>query len=247
MCIVAPCLPRDENLLAAALLGCLRANLIHANGLSAMERITCAAFAYPPRGSQRRQRRRKSSEDGLETAPAMPVNSRGLTLPVFLAILLAMGYGLIRLEVYAGCFARRDKEAELLLYGRAYMRAIESFYRAGQGASARYPGSFEELISDQRFPGRRHMRRLYKDPLTGGEFVAVRNKDRGIVGVVSSSNDAPFRKRGFDAELAGFEKASSYREWRFDASKGTPTGPANGGAQAVAVSAPVAVKTASAR
>jgi hypothetical protein len=203
----------------------------------------CAAFAYSLPASQGRQRRRKKRETGLDGTHVFPGASRCLTLPLTLAAVIGLAFAVFRLEMYADCFGRRDKEAELLAYGRAYMHAIQSFYKAVPGEGARYPKSVEELISDPRLPGRHYLRRLYKDPITGGNFELVRNDASGIVGVVSASRAAPFRKRGFDKELAGFEKAATYRDWLFDASKALPPPLAKGTVQAAALP-PAPAKTA---
>ena len=145
--------------------------------------------------------------------------SQGFTLPLMLIILIALAYSGMRLELNGSYLLRRDREEELLFRGRAYMNAIKSYYLAAPGVAARYPAKLEELVADPRFRGRRHIRQLYDDPMTGGGFGLLRNESGGIVGVVSASAGAPFLKTGFDEDLDGFDKAATYREWRFDVSK----------------------------
>jgi hypothetical protein len=160
-------------------------------------------------------------------AGGLPSSARGPILALALLSLAGVAFAAFRLDAYADALGRRGKEAELLLYGRAYMHAIESFRKAVPGEGARYPQSFQELTGDPRLAGRRHLRRLYKDPMTGQEFQAIRNETGGIVGVVSASTAPPFRKEGFERELAGFDNAPTYRDWLFQAAQPAPEAPAN--------------------
>ena len=69
---------------------------------------------------------------------------------------------------------RRAAEAELLAVGKEYQRAFASYYRHGQGAGKRFPDRLEDLTRDPRYSSMlRHLRRVYPDPLTGGEWGTV--------------------------------------------------------------------------
>jgi hypothetical protein len=198
--------------------------------------FSLASPARPPKP-------RKKSRTWRKDADFFRSSTRGPILALALTALAGVAYATFRLDTYAQAFARRGKEAELLLYGRAYMHAIENFYQAVPGAGARYPQTFEELISDPRLAGRRHLRRLYKDPMTGADFLPVRNETGGITGVVSASAARPVRKQGFELELAGFDDAPTYRDWLFDAS-GTQPWTAGKGTTLAAAAPPAAPKTA---
>jgi hypothetical protein len=79
-----------------------------------------------------------------------------------------------------------------------------------------YPPSLEVLEKDPRFLHRvRHIRRLYKDPVTGGDFVLIKDASGGITGVRSSSELEPFKKDGFPYEYANFANRKRYSEWEF--------------------------------
>ena len=140
--------------------------------------------------------------------------SGGYTFPLMLVILTAIAFGAGRLELTQNYRVKRDKEEELLFRGLAYMKAIQAFYAADE-TEKRYPRKLEELISDPRAPGRRFIRQLYKDPITGGDFHSIQSPDGAIVGVVSASAASPFRRIGFDKAIANFAKARSYADWRF--------------------------------
>jgi hypothetical protein len=140
----------------------------------------------------------------------------GYTFPLMLVLLSALAFGASRLESASSYRVKRDKEEELLFRGRAYMEAIRAF-SAAEATDRRYPRKLEELVSDPRRPGRRFIRQLYKDPMTGTDFTVILSPDGTIAGVASASTDIPFRKVDFDKALAGFEKARTYADWRFSA------------------------------
>lgn len=90
---------------------------------------------------------------------------------------LEQGYVLLTLLLFAAVLAigaaavapriafeiKRDREEELVHRGAEYTRAIQRFAKA----NARYPLRLEEL---QSTGGLKYIRKLYKDPITGGDF-----------------------------------------------------------------------------
>ncbi|MCW5624569.1 MAG: type II secretion system protein [Burkholderiales bacterium] len=118
--------------------------------------------------------------------------------------------------------AQREKELQLLFIGNQYREALTSYQRGSPGAPE-YPKTLEDLLEDRRLPMvRRHLRRLYPDPMTGQmDWELVRVGDR-ISGIHSRSTGQPFKKAGFDKADEGFEDASTYRDWKFAAGAGEP-------------------------
>jgi type II secretory pathway pseudopilin PulG len=107
----------------------------------------------------------------------------------------------------------REKEAELLHIGDEYRRAIERYFLSGP---RQFPRSLEDLLMDPRHAGTvRHLRKLYPDPISGGEWAVVKAPDGGIAGVHSVSTEAPVKVAGFPAVYRDFAKARSYAEWKF--------------------------------
>src|SRR5262249_2512665 len=141
----------------------------------------------------------------------------GYTFPLMLVILAALSYGAGQLEASQSYRLKRDKEEELLFRGVEYLKAIGAF-EAADPMERRYPKKLEELVSDPRSAGRRFIRQLYKDPVTGQDFDVILTKDGTISGVVSKSKGVPFRKVDFDTQLKGFDRAASYADWRFEVS-----------------------------
>lgn len=110
---------------------------------------------------------------------------------------------------------QREQEAELLFIGMQFQRALASYYRSGTAPA--YPKTMDALIKDDRVSfTRRHLRRVYTDPMTGDqEWGIVKSPDGGIMGVYSLSEKAPLKQDGFAAELGDLAGKSSYQDWKF--------------------------------
>jgi type II secretory pathway pseudopilin PulG len=108
---------------------------------------------------------------------------------------------------------QRERERDLLWTGEQFRRALRS-YAAGDGT---LPRRLEDLLEDARTPARRrHLRRLYVDPMTGqADWVLLRDARGGIAGVHSRSERAPLKTGGFGAPQAGFANAERYADWQF--------------------------------
>lgn len=111
---------------------------------------------------------------------------------------------------------QRAREAELLWRGQQYQQAISSYYAVRQGPQQMLPMELESLLRDPRFPNVvRHLRKPYKDPMTGEDWELVTDAAARIVGVRSRSELQPFRQDGFPRSLEKLQGKSSYREWEF--------------------------------
>lgn len=118
-----------------------------------------------------------------------------------------------------GIAQRRQVEDELLFVGLQYKRAIRSYFEAAPpGAPSAAPARLEDLLKDPRFPyAKRHIRRLYADPLTGkNDWVLIRTLDgQGILGVHSRSRENPIRIDHFPDEFFHFKGKKRYADWVF--------------------------------
>lgn len=112
---------------------------------------------------------------------------------------------------------QRAKEEELLWRGNQYRKAIESYYQSVQaGTAAALPTALDALVKDSRSVAtQRHLRKLYPDPITGEDWVLVKDPAGKIIGVRSSSMLEPFKQDGFSEENKDFAGKTSYSEWQF--------------------------------
>ena len=110
---------------------------------------------------------------------------------------------------------QRAREAELLWRGEQYQKAITSYYAVRHGQQM-LPAKLEDLVKDPRFPHVvRHLRKLYNDPMTNGDWELVTDSSKRILGVRSSSELEPFRKDGFPPDLEKLKGKKAYNEWEF--------------------------------
>jgi type II secretory pathway pseudopilin PulG len=153
----------------------------------------------------------------------MPPGSRlccqqqaGFTYTVLLFALVLLGVGLAAIGEAWSAASRRDKERELLYVGNEYVRAIRSFYEDSPGEH-RYPASLADLVEDRRFVDvRRHLRRLYPDPVDPAlEWRLLPAPDGGVMGVASQSRLPALARQPARLPGAATLAGTHYSDWAF--------------------------------
>lgn len=140
----------------------------------------------------------------------------GFTLLGLLFLVTLLGLLLASAGTVWRSLAEREKEGELLFIGDQYRRALTSYYRLEPGPDKHFPKKLADLLRDPRYPHTvRHLRRLWPDPISGGDWVLVRDEEGGIKGVHSVSTARPRKTAGFPRENAAFAGASRYSDWLF--------------------------------
>ena len=154
--------------------------------------------------------------DGRQGSRGAPARALGFTYIGILIAVALMGIALAAIGTVWGTTVKREREQELLFIGHEYRSAIARYYRAG-GGGTRYPQALEDLLNDQRSPvPRHHLRRLYRDPMTGlADWELIPSPGGGIMGVRSTSQAQPIKRANFDTADSGFETAESYKDWQF--------------------------------
>ncbi len=154
----------------------------------------------------------------------------GFTYFWLLFVVAVMGIALsIAVEVDS-LNAQREKEKVLLATGRQFRTAIGRYTDAAAVAGRyEYPASLEDMLQDKRVPGiRRHLRKIFVDPMTGSnEWGLVRLNGR-IVGVHSLSQNVPLKQGLFEPDEARFEGKQKYSEWIFTYPPELSIGPVSG-------------------
>jgi type II secretory pathway pseudopilin PulG len=148
---------------------------------------------------------------------------RGFTYLGLLFAVLVMGIALASVGEVWLTAQQREKEKELLFIGREFRRAIASYYEQAPVGKQELPRKLEDLVEDDRFPTvRRHLRKIYIDPMTGkSEWGLLHMGDR-IVGVYSLSKAAPIKQEGFRNDEPELARAASYQDWKFAYALATP-------------------------
>ena len=118
----------------------------------------------------------------------------------FLLFVALLGAGLAAYGELASHATQREKEAELLFRGEQYRDAIASYYKKEQ----RYPMPV------------RHLRRLYRDPITGEtDWGVVEAPGGGVMGVYSKSAEETVKSGNFSSKNQEFAEGRHYSDWKF--------------------------------
>lgn len=161
-------------------------------------------------------------------APRQLPRARGNGV-VLLALLIALtliGISLMAAVDVWSLARQRAREKELLFVGDQYRRAIQRYYfGAPPGTPRVLPAKLEELLEDDRYPTPvHHIRRLYPDPMTGGEEWGVLRISNRISGIYSKSGKEPIKQANFAPDYQQLEGRKTYRDWLFAISNtGKPT------------------------
>jgi hypothetical protein len=134
-----------------------------------------------------------------------------------LFMIALMGAALAGTATFYSQTVRRANEAQLMWIGEEFRDAIALYYFRSPGTVRTYPEKLEELIEDRRYLSmQRYLRRIYRDPMTGGtQWGEIKAPNGGIMGVYSLSGASPIKRAGFADEFRHFSKAKTYREWTF--------------------------------
>jgi type II secretory pathway pseudopilin PulG len=141
----------------------------------------------------------------------------GFTLLVVLFLIAGFGVAMAALGTLWHSHVQREKEAELLFIGDQYRQALESYRASRKVGEATAPKTLAALLEDYRdLRLTRHLRKLYRDPITVSDnWGLVRDAQGGITGIYSQSERKPFKTANFPARYETFKGAESYRAWIF--------------------------------
>ena len=152
--------------------------------------------------------------------PLCRARQRGFGYLLVLFALAALGLSLAGTGQVWHTTSQREKEADLLFVGNQYRRAIESYYKQSPDAVKQYPLKLEDLLEDKRFPTpKRHLRQLYRDPMTGSADWGLLKVADSIVGVYSTSEGSALKTKFMERDAA-FAGTSRYAEWVFSPATG---------------------------
>lgn len=143
---------------------------------------------------------------------------RGFTylgLIILVAILGLVGAAGLKM---GSLLQRQAAEQELLDIGAQFSDALYSYAAATPPGQPQQPPTLSALLRDPRVPQlRRHLRKLYVDPITGrAEWgLLYQPGSNGIIGVHSLSPAAALKVGNFEARFAGFDGRARLSEWHF--------------------------------
>lgn len=146
---------------------------------------------------------------------------------LWLLLLIALlGVGLVKVVEIESQAQKRDKETELLFIGAQFSLALESYWRHSPRPEAgERPSTLQDLLLDQRggVP-RRHLRKIFVDPMTGSDQWGLIYVGGRIVAVHSRSEKRPLKQDQFPPEQAEFAGKSMYSQWLFGRNRDVMSG-----------------------
>lgn len=138
-----------------------------------------------------------------------------LVVTMFMAFMVAVL--MIALSRWWQAEARREKERELLWVGSQFRTALAGYAAATPVGSNPRPMALTDLLRDDRGGTvRRHLRRLYVDPITASDaWGIVQAEDGTVLAVHSRSALHPLPADGSSPRFRRFEGTTRYSEWQF--------------------------------
>ncbi len=142
---------------------------------------------------------------------------KGFTYPAALLLIVVVSSSLMVVQKQWSTIVKRDNEKELFFRAEQIIRGIESFYINTPGGPSQYPRNLNVLLKDNRYSAlKRHLRKIYKDPMTKeGDWGIVYDGQGKIKGVYSKSQNKPLKTGGFSKSYKSFENKTRYSEWKF--------------------------------
>lgn len=177
--------------------------------------------------------------------PQRRTAQQGFGYLLLLFAVAALGVSLAGIGQSARLATQRAREAELVAIGREFADALASYRARTPDGMPSAPATLDELVEDHRFPFRvRHLRRIYRDPVSGVTEWGLVVAGGRIVGVHSLSTNKPLRPnappgvslggQGGAVDEGAATPETVYADWVFVASAAegkqaaTAAGPANG-------------------
>lgn len=153
----------------------------------------------------------------MRTGRPRSSHQRGFTYLAVLILVALLGSGLAAYGELASHAHQREREAELKWIGSQFREAIGLYYQRTPGSVKRYPQRLEDLLQDQRFlTAQRYLRRIYRDPMTGGtEWGLVQAPEGGIAGVYSLSDTRSISQAVLGQRREIVPAGARYQDWKF--------------------------------
>lgn len=142
-------------------------------------------------------------------------NNRGITYLALMFSIVLIGISVSAAARQWSFMVQREKEADLMAKGIEIQNALALYSAAMKIGrimpTEMYPQSLAELT---RTP-KPYLRRVYQDPMGGGDWEYMRAPTGGIMGVRSKSKAKPIKERDFPLAVRHFEGRKTYRDWMF--------------------------------
>jgi len=160
---------------------------------------------------------RKGSHATAAAMTRISSSASGFAYLWVLMIVAFMGIGLVAAVTIDSTASQREKEQELVAVGHQFRGAIARYHETQvPGGKSEYPATLDDLLRDNRFPFvRRHLRKVFVDPMTSKPEWGLLRVGGRIVGVHSMSEKMPIKQDRFEPEDMALRGKSKYSDWVF--------------------------------
>lgn len=141
----------------------------------------------------------------------------GFAYLMVLIMIVGIGVSLVKLVDGWHDSVQREREKQLLFAGHQIRSAIIHYYEHAPPQAVKFPMALADLLRDPRQPGTvRHLREIYRDPMTGNDdWGLVKSAAGEIMGVYSRAAGVPLKQGNFLLADRAFAGARSYADWVF--------------------------------
>lgn len=141
----------------------------------------------------------------------------GLAYLAVLFIVVGLAVSMLIVSQNEQTLSMREKERDWVFVGQQYQKAINQYYAQSPNGIKELPKSIDDLVRDQRFlKVTRHLRRAYKDPLTGQDWLELRNEAGLLVGVRSASAQPIFLRSALGALVSDLQNIQFHQDLKFE-------------------------------
>lgn len=147
-----------------------------------------------------------------------PAPARGFTYVSVIILVAIIGLVAATTVRLGATLQRAAAERELLYIGEQFSDALKSYAAATPQGQPQQPPTMKELLKDPRFPGtRRHLRKIFVDPMTGkAEWgIVYMGEKLGVLGIHSLSTAEPIKVSNFPSRFQTFEGKRKISDWVF--------------------------------
>jgi type II secretory pathway pseudopilin PulG len=149
---------------------------------------------------------------------ALPRHAAGFTYISLIILLAVIGLATAATLRLGVTLQRVAAEQALLDIGEEFSNALRSYAAATPQGQPQQPPTLQQLLKDPRFPGtRRHLRKIFVDPMTGkAEWGVVYLGEKvGVVGVYSLSTARAIKLANFPQRFQAFNGREYIADWKF--------------------------------